>query len=71
VRHALGIHPQIVPALEADELAGDLTARLVEAAAGACAIGECGLDGGTGAQDQQERIFRAHVRPRAPPASRW
>src|SRR4051812_18522245 len=42
VRYALGIHPQIVPALAADELAGDLTARLVEAARDACAIGECG-----------------------------
>jgi TatD DNase family protein len=30
VRCALGIHPQIVPELDPDELAGDLTARLVE-----------------------------------------
>jgi TatD DNase family protein len=62
VRAAFGIHPQIVPELAADELAGDLTARLIEAAAGACAIGECGLDGGTGAHDLQEQIFRAHLR---------
>ena len=62
VRYALGIHPQIVPALAADELAGDLTARLVEASREACAIGECGLDGGTGAHELQEQIFRAHVR---------
>ncbi|HEX3759554.1 MAG TPA: TatD family hydrolase [Kofleriaceae bacterium] len=62
VRHALGIHPQIVPELDPDELAGDLTARLVEAAHDACAIGECGLDGGTAAHDLQEQIFRAHVR---------
>ena len=62
VRHALGIHPQIVPELFADELAGDLTARLIEAAQGAVAIGECGLDGGTGAHALQEQIFRAHVR---------
>ncbi|HEY0194077.1 MAG TPA: TatD family hydrolase [Kofleriaceae bacterium] len=62
VRAAYGIHPQVVPALEADELAGDVTARLVEAAVGACAIGECGLDGGTAAHDLQEQIFRAHVR---------
>jgi TatD DNase family protein len=62
VRHALGIHPQIVPELEPDELAGDLTARLIEAVRDACAIGECGLDGGTGARGLQEQIFRAHVR---------
>jgi TatD DNase family protein len=62
LRVALGIHPQVVPALTADERAGDLTARLVEAAAGRCAIGECGLDGATGERDLQEAIFRAHVR---------
>ena len=62
VRAAFGIHPQIVPALDADELAGDLTARLIAAATGAPAIGECGLDGGTGAQPLQEQIFRAHIR---------
>jgi TatD DNase family protein len=62
VRCAFGIHPQIVPELHADELAGDLTARLVEAARDACAIGECGLDGGTGAHALQDQIFRAHIR---------
>jgi TatD DNase family protein len=62
VRGAFGIHPQIVPELDADELAGDLTARLVEAARDACAIGECGLDGATPAHDLQEQIFRAHLR---------
>jgi len=66
VRFAIGIHPQIVPELGADELgdagAGDLEARLARAAEGAIAIGECGLDGGTGAPALQERIFRAHVR---------
>jgi TatD DNase family protein len=62
VRCAFGIHPQIVPALADDEWAGDLTARLVDAAAGACAIGECGLDGGTAEHARQETIFRAHVR---------
>ena len=62
VRCALGIHPQIVPELDDAEWAGDLTARLVEAAAEACAIGECGLDGGTDARERQEQIFRAHVR---------
>jgi len=65
VRWAVGIHPQVVPALAPDELAGDLTARLIEAAegaGGACAIGECGLDGGTGAHALQEQILRAHIR---------
>ena len=62
VRYALGIHPQIVPELAPDELAGDLTARLVEAAREAIAIGECGLDGGTADHERQQEIFRAHVR---------
>jgi TatD DNase family protein len=62
VRHAIGIHPQIVPELAPDELAGDLTARLAQAAADAVAIGECGLDGGTGDHALQEQIFRAHIR---------
>lgn len=64
VRCALGIHPQIVPELAPDELAGDLEARLAEAIteARAVAVGECGLDGGTGAPALQERLFRAHVR---------
>lgn len=62
VRCAFGIHPQIVPELDDDELAGDLTARLVEAARDAIAIGECGLDGGTGAHARQDQIFRAHLR---------
>ncbi|MGH9886809.1 MAG: TatD family hydrolase, partial [bacterium] len=62
VRSAFGIHPQIVPELAAEELAGDLTARLVDAARDACAIGECGLDGGTPQHELQEQIFRAHLR---------
>jgi TatD DNase family protein len=80
VRCALGIHPQIVPDLGADELpsaddgAGDgpgderwidtLAERIAAAVidAGAVAVGECGLDGGTGALALQEKIFRAHVR---------
>jgi TatD DNase family protein len=62
VRCALGIHPQIVPELEPTELAGDLTARLIDAARDGVAIGECGLDGGTGAHALQDQIFRAHVR---------
>jgi len=61
---ALGIHPQVVPELDADEVAGDLAARIAEAAvaAGAVAIGECGLDGGTADHALQETILRAHVR---------
>lgn len=62
VRCALGIHPQIVPELDDAELAGDLTARIVEAAANVAAIGECGLDGGTADHPRQEQIFSAHVR---------
>ncbi|HET9624450.1 MAG TPA: TatD family hydrolase [Kofleriaceae bacterium] len=62
VRCAFGVHPQIVPALDDDEWRGDLTARLIAAADGACAIGECGLDGATGERDRQQAIFRAHVR---------
>jgi TatD DNase family protein len=63
VRCAFGIHPQIVPELAPDELAGDLPARLAAAAGdgGGIAIGECGLDGATGAHELQEQIFRAHV----------
>lgn len=64
VRCALGIHPQIVPELEAEELAGDLAERIARACsdAGAIAVGECGLDGATSALDRQEAIFRAHLR---------
>jgi TatD DNase family protein len=62
---ALGIHPQVVPSLDAGERA--LSHGLTEAIAAArtprtVAIGECGLDGGTGDRDEQERIFRAHIR---------
>ncbi|MGE0871491.1 MAG: TatD family hydrolase [Kofleriaceae bacterium] len=62
VRFAIGIHPQIVPELDPHEIAGDLTARLLAALPGAVAIGECGLDGGTGEPERQQQIFRAHVR---------
>jgi len=64
MRCALGIHPQIVPDLGADELAGDLAERIARAVddAGAIAVGECGLDGGTREMAQQEAIFRAHLR---------
>jgi TatD DNase family protein len=73
VRHAgvaigLGVHPQALPDLDADERGrcGDLAATLATAAAAAgpavVAIGECGLDGGTGEREEQERLLRAHVR---------
>ncbi|MDX2089362.1 MAG: TatD family hydrolase [Kofleriaceae bacterium] len=64
VRCALGIHPQIVPELAPDELAGDLEDRLATAltSARAIAVGESGLDGGTGELALQERLFRAHIR---------
>ncbi len=62
VRFAVGIHPQIVPELGADERGADLEERIARASEDAVAIGECGLDGGTGERELQERIFRAHVR---------
>jgi TatD DNase family protein len=62
VRFAIGVHPQVVPELDEDERAGDLEERIARASEGAIAIGECGLDGGTGERELQERIFRAHVR---------
>jgi len=64
MRCALGIHPQIVPELDPDEVAGDLAERIARAveAAGAIAVGECGLDGSTGELARQEAIFRAHLR---------
>jgi TatD DNase family protein len=59
---ALGIHPQIVPELGPDErLDADAIARAV-VDGGACAVGECGLDGATGERELQEQILRAHVR---------
>lgn len=61
VRHAVGVHPQVVPELPDDELA-DLEQRLADAATGATAIGECGLDGATADPARQDRVFRAHIR---------
>ncbi len=61
LRHAIGVHPQIVPELAPDELA-DLEVRLAEACADAIAVGECGLDGAIGARELQSQIFRMHVR---------
>jgi TatD DNase family protein len=66
---AIGVHPQVVPELDAAELAvavdaDRLTAAIAAIAARApvCAVGECGLDGGTAGRDVQEQILRAHVR---------
>lgn len=61
VRWAIGVHPQIVPELDAAELA-NLEQRLADDAGEAIAIGECGLDGGTANKELQETIFRMHVR---------
>lgn len=58
---ALGIHPQIVPDLTADERAAVATLTEALVAAGACAVGECGLDGGTGDQAEQERLLRVQI----------
>lgn len=62
VRVALGIHPQVVPELARDEvLDAEAIARAV-VEAGACAVGECGLDGATGDRELQEQLFRAQLR---------
>ena len=61
IRIAVGIHPQIVPELDAAERA--LTPEHLAAIAGdAVAIGECGLDGGTGEHELQELLFRVQIR---------
>ncbi|HEY1811056.1 MAG TPA: TatD family hydrolase [Kofleriaceae bacterium] len=63
VRIALGVHPQIVPELDARERALDPERLAADAiAAGACAIGECGLDGGTAERELQEELFRVQIR---------
>ena len=61
LRHAIGIHPQIVPDLAPAELAG-LEQRLAHACGAAIAVGECGLDGATGERELQAQIFRTHLR---------
>jgi TatD DNase family protein len=64
MRCAIGIHPQVVPALTPPELGSDLAEQLARAIvdSGAVAVGECGLDGGTPDPERQELIFRAHLR---------
>jgi TatD DNase family protein len=65
---ALGVHPQIVPDLDAGELriatsGSDLAAAIAAVRSPATvAVGECGLDGGTADRETQATIFRAHVR---------
>lgn len=60
VRIAVGIHPQVVPELTADEAI--TVESLAEAALGAVAIGETGLDGATAEPERQQELFRLHVR---------
>jgi TatD DNase family protein len=62
VRIALGVHPQVVPELDAAERAADLVTAIEAARDVVVAVGECGLDGGTAARDEQEAMLRAHVR---------
>lgn len=73
VRHpglaiAIGVHPQVVPELDAEERAvatdpDTLAAAIAAIAARApvCAVGECGLDGGTAERELQEVILAAHA----------
>ncbi|HEY5952598.1 MAG TPA: TatD family hydrolase [Kofleriaceae bacterium] len=64
LRIALGIHPQVVPELDPGEAGEDFTDVLARAIvdSGSVAVGECGLDGGTGDHERQEQLFRAHIR---------
>jgi TatD DNase family protein len=64
IRIAVGIHPEVVPDLGSEETPADFAevlARTIEDS-GAVAVGECGLDGGTGEHARQEELLRAHVR---------
>ncbi|MEO8846917.1 MAG: TatD family hydrolase [Kofleriaceae bacterium] len=61
IRIALGIHPQIVPELTADEAITVDALAEAALAAGAVAIGETGLDGATGERERQEELLRLHV----------
>ena len=62
----LGIHPQLLPELpEAEDDAHLEQLDALLARGGAIAVGECGLDGPTGASvplERQVRILRAHFR---------
>lgn len=62
---AIGVHPQVVPELSDDERAWATNPDKLAAASvarSAVAIGECGLDGAIADADEQERVFRAHIR---------
>jgi TatD DNase family protein len=62
---AIGTHPQVVPDLDDQERRQSLDPEAIARAAraaGAVAIGECGLDGGTDQPELQEQILRAHIR---------
>ncbi len=68
---ALGVHPQVVPHIDDVERAAVRGAWYMPTHPGGgggvsmgrrlVAIGECGLDGPTGAQDEQERLFRLQI----------
>lgn len=58
---ALGFHPQVVPDLDAAEHAAKSDLARALADAGACAVGECGLDGGTADPAGQERLLTTQV----------
>lgn len=66
VQVGLGIHPQLLPALpEADDGAHLERLDALLARGGACAVGECGLDGpsASGApMARQVEVFRGHLR---------
>lgn len=61
VRLALGIHPQIVPALDDAERVAIRELPAALAAASAVAVGECGLDRQTGDAPAQEALLRAQI----------
>jgi TatD DNase family protein len=61
VQVGLGIHPQLIPELDArddDKHLADLDALLGRGAA--IAVGECGLDAATGQLERQTVILKAH-----------
>ena len=63
IQVGLGIHPQLLPRLPPEDDERHLrTLDQLLTRGGAIAVGECGLDGGTGELERQEAIFRAHLR---------
>ncbi len=58
VRHALGIHPQVVPDMDDDTIDRALSLLPDELTrSGAIAVGECGLDGPSGDLDRQRKVL--------------